>query len=102
MPTKAPTIKLVFVIVADSLQVFNYTYDSTSGTGLAEVTYNGHISQEFFKGDYIKINITSYSNGYISGDFTAKLSPFDGSYDYSKRGTTLITEGVFKKIQCFY
>lgn len=92
-----------FAIVSDSLHVGNYTYDSTYGTYLADVTYNGHISKQFYQGDYININITFYSNGYISGDFTAKLSPFEnGLMDYSKRGTTLITEGIFKNIPCFY
>ena len=32
--------------------------------------------------------------GFISGNFTAKFTPFTGTVpDYSKRGTTLITAG---------
>jgi hypothetical protein len=97
-----------FGIQSDSLTVRNYTYDSTylntSGI-ICTMTYNAQQSALFYGGDNMIINVTSYSNSYISGNFTAKFTPF-GSVgtvpDYSTRGTTLITEGQFKNIKCIY
>ena len=98
----------VFGIESDSLTLGNYTYDSTyqypSGIGTT-MKYNGQQSGLLYGGDVMNINITSYSNGFISGNFTAKFTPFPiiiGVPDYSTRGTTLITEGEFKNIKCIY
>jgi len=97
-----------FGIVSDSLTIGNYTYDTTylaASTIATTMIYNGAQSAIFYAGDYISINITSYSGGFISGNFTAKLTPLPGggaSPDYSKKGTTVITEGQFKNIKCIY
>lgn len=95
----------VFGIKSDSLSTGNYTYDSTyfglSGTP-STVIYNGKQSGLIFKGDYMSINVTSYSNGIVSGNFTAKFSPMEAVQNYSIRGTTLITEGKFENIKCIY
>ena len=98
----------VFGIQTDSLTLGNYTYDSTylyPSHILTTMTYNGQQSALFYRGDVMSINITSYSNGFISGNFTAKFTPL-GSLGtvpaYSTRGTTLITEGEFKNIKCIY
>jgi len=98
----------VFGIESDSLTLGNYTYDSTylyPSAIVTTMTYNGQQSALFYGGDVMSINITSYSNGFISGNFTAKFTPFPiiiGVPDYSTRGTTLITEGEFKNIKCIY
>jgi len=102
---KEPYNFLGFGIESDSLAIRNYTYDSTSYLYRQTnwVLYNGSQSMLYYAGDNLTINITSYSNGFISGDFTAKFTPSDGTrFDYSKRGTTLITEGKFKNIKCVY
>ena len=94
---------LGFDIYSDSLTTRNYTYDSTSRFIYNYVLiYNGEISGLLMSGDNMNINITSYSNGYISRNFTAKFSPVEANFNYSKRGTTLITEGAFKNIKCIY
>src|SRR5688500_1617571 len=70
---------LVFGIQSDSLSLGNYTYDSTylyPSCISTAVTYNGQQSGLIYGGDLVSINITSYSNGYISGNFTAKFTPF--------------------------
>ena len=102
---KEPYNFLGFGIESDSLTVGNYTYDTTSYLFRQTnwVLYNGAQSVLYYAGDNMSINITSYSNGFISGNFTAKFTPFSGTgLDYSKRGTTLITEGEFKNIKCVY
>ena len=98
----------VFGIMTDSLSTRNYTFDSTylQTSGIfCTMTYNGQQSAIVFSGDNMNINITSYSNGFISGNFTAKFTPL-GSFgsvpNYSTRGTILITEGQFEKIKCVY
>jgi hypothetical protein len=98
----------VFGIISDSLTVGNYILDTTAITGglITTMTYNGAQSAIYYSGDKMEINITHYSDGYISGNFTAKMTPFiidnNGLVDYSKRGTTLITEGEFKNVKCIY
>jgi len=87
---------ITFTIVSDSLHVGNYFYDNTHVPFLS-MAYNGQNSELAFPGDSLSINITSYANAYISGNFTAKLSPvgINGYPDYSNRGTTIITDGFF-------
>jgi len=97
-----------FGIQSDSLTLGNYTYDSTyqyASGNVTTMTYNGQQSLLIYGGDNMNINITAYSNGFISGNLTAKLTPLPiiiGVPDYSTRGTTLITEGEFKNIKCIY
>ena len=98
---------LTFSIVSDSLTVGHYMYDTTAVYSFAnDLSYNGAQSALFYAGDYMSINITSYSGGFISGNFAAKMTPLildnNGVVDYSKKGTTLITEGEFKNIKCIY
>ncbi|MCC7401389.1 MAG: hypothetical protein IT214_07880 [Chitinophagaceae bacterium] len=106
---KGANIVWLLGIETDSLLLKNYRYDSVSlGSPwlYGSEIYNGIQSGVFFNGDYFSINITSYSNGLISGNFTGKLTPFgslgSGGPDYSLRGTTIITEGQFKNIKCIY
>lgn len=104
---KQPNDNFVLDVESDSLQLGNYLYGITSSNfsaPFAGVGYNGQGSVLSYDGDNININITSYANGFISGNFTAKFTPIlaNGDIDYSKKGTTLITEGVFKNIRCIY
>jgi len=100
-------LALLFGIVSDSLAIGNYTYDSTyyaASLVSAYMSYNATPSVLIFAGDYINVNITSYSHGYISGNFTAKFTPYPYRLppDYRDRGTTLVTEGEFKNVKCIY
>ncbi|OQY92512.1 MAG: hypothetical protein B6D37_14565 [Sphingobacteriales bacterium UTBCD1] len=106
---KGANIAWVVEIETDSLSLKNYRYDSVSlGASWANgvMTNNGMQSGVIYNGDYFSINITSYSNGLISGNFTGKLTPLGilggGGPDYSLRGTTIITDGQFKNIKCIY
>jgi hypothetical protein len=97
----------VFGIKTDSLKIQSYSFDSTylSISSIpTTMTYNGLQSGLLYNGDNLKINITSYSNGLISGTFTGKFTPFpaSGLPNYSTRGNTIISEGEFKNIKCNY
>ncbi len=97
----------VFGIQTDSLRTQNYTYDSTylNTSGIpCTMIFNGQMSSLFYSGDNLIINITSYYNSLISGNFSARFTPlpFGGIPDYSTRGTTVITEGQFRNIKCTY
>lgn len=93
------------MIFTDSLMQMNYHMDTTDldhyGV-LMNIDHNYPQIQSslHFAGDYVDITITSYSNGKVSGTFTAKLSPItDYYYEYNKRGSILITEGEFSNVK---
>lgn len=97
----------VFGIKTDSLNIQNYSFDSTylsASSVITTMTYNGQQSGLFYNGDNLTVNITSYSNSLVSGTFTGKFTPLIGLGipNYSTKGTTLITEGEFKNIKCTY
>jgi hypothetical protein len=96
---------LILAIEADSLMIQNYHYDSTfivNNQAVSEgVNLNGSESSVSRNGDYLDLNITSYSNGFVSGNFTAKMSVLSLNPS-SPAGTTLITNGVFQNIQVTY
>ncbi len=97
-----------FGIPTDSLRIQTYSLDTTSINTLGIIctmTYNGQQSALFYGGDFLTINITSYSNSLISGTFSAKFTPFSSlgmPPNYLNRGTTIITEGEFKNIKCLF
>jgi len=105
---KSTRTGIVFWLDSDSLHPGNYIYDSTdlaSSPTPMGLLYNGDESDLLFDGDNINVNITSYENGLLSGNFTARLSPIvivNGDVDYSKRGTTVVAEGKFKNVPCSY
>lgn len=101
---KGTTNVILTTIVTDSLHQINYHYDSaynTANSGVFEFTLEsaGIVSSLYFSGDYIDINITSYKNSRVSGNFSAKVSPLS---DYSTRGTVLITDGVLDNVPVTY
>jgi hypothetical protein len=100
------------MIFTDSLLVQNYRYDSSDLNlygPILNIDHNISVPQPstaevrsslYFAGDYVNINVTSYSNGRVSGTFTARLSPQTANYfDYEKRGSILITEGQFSNVK---
>lgn len=90
----------------DSLKVQTYIIDSMSivnRSGNALERSNGRISSIQYSGDYLTINITSHSNGLVSGTFSGKLTPLDGAEDnYYRKGSVIITEGEFKDLMFVY
>ena len=103
---KGNNIIYQFAIPTDSLQIQDYILDTgtyrRAGGLVTNEEYNGHQSAILLGDDYMKVSITSYSNGYISGTFNAKLSPIDAVSDNTLQGTTDITEGTFNNIKCTY
>lgn len=94
--------KVYFSIYTDSLSVGNYSYPTA--TGWAD---SGYLPFEIYAPtDRISINISSHSNGYISGNFTALLTPvtYAGTipYTYGAPSSIAITEGSFKNVPVFY
>lgn len=91
-----------FSIFTDSLSVGNYT--QTTVTAKADTGYLPFYI--YAPTDRVSINISSHSNGYISGNFTALLTPvIDGSripYTYGAPSSIAITEGSFKNVPVFY
>lgn len=97
----------VFAIVSDTLQTINYHYDSAgvnhqpTGFVLA-LAFKGDESEIVYTGDFFDINITSYKNTRISGTFSAKLTPEKNLFDYNNRGTTIISDGIFRELPFTY
>lgn len=94
--------KACFYIYTDSLSVGNYSYPTV--TGWAD---SGYLPFEIYAPtDRISINISSHNNGYISGNFTALLTPVTYAgripYTYGTPSSITITEGSFKNVPVFY
>lgn len=89
----------------DTLTLGNYRY-TTADVGQQHVIYFSGQS-EFLQApaDYISINVTSYNNGYISGNFSALLTPMvDGNppYKFGTPSSISVTEGSFNNVPVFY
>lgn len=93
-----------FGIETDSLLVGNYNIKIPD----ASIKINGQRSELGDVGsDSLNVNITSYSKGLISGNFSGQLSVLPnpipaGPLDWSSLPKTSITEGEFKNIKCIY
>ncbi len=109
---KSSNDSLELRIYTDSLTTKNYLYDAVTTNSLGyyplSLSHNGQVSTVIFEGDYLNITITSYANGFISGKFDGKLTPYrtgstSGAVAFpDEQGTVVITEGQFKNIPCFY
>ena len=102
---------LQLLLYTDSLKTINYRYDSTDVQSHALIIDVSHDSPELlagrvvFVGDFLNVTITSYANGKISGNFSARLSPysrFSNSYNYQDKGSVIVTEGQFSNVKVFY
>jgi hypothetical protein len=94
-----------FAFGTDSLTVGNYTYTGFYGD-LFVTSYNGMDAFLHDPSDSISFQITSYSQGHISGNFSGRLSPMVTSgypnNTYGSPGSVLITAGSFKNVPVFY
>lgn len=98
---------VILTIVTDSLLTTSYHFDSTyndahSGSFLVTLQASGKKSMLYFDGDYLDVNISSYSKAHISGTFNGKLTPVNGGLDYNSKGSVIITEGKLKNIPVIY
>ena len=93
-----------FPFYTDSLTVGNYKYTSTSG----EMFFINHNGNDYIHAplDSMSLNITSYTNGHISGNFSGVLTPLliTGSVnnEFGDPGSVLITGGSFENVPVWY
>jgi hypothetical protein len=95
---------VVLAVVTDSMKKITYHYDSTAlGLGGSNViNYNGQISSPLTKNDYFDITVTDYSNGRVSGTFTAKLTPISSTGTIGTPSSVSVTEGKLNNVQVVY
>ena len=97
--------EMTFMIFSDSLAVGNYNCTSVYGD-MFVLDYNNADAFLHAPTDNISINITSYTNGHISGTFSGKLTPMvSAGYPtntYGTPGSVIITKGSFKDVPVFY
>ena len=100
--------EFLFLFYTDSLKVGHYT--STINPQSPFLTFNNTARYDAYTSDSLCLNITSYSNGHISGNFSGRLTPLVSQQStatgyaniYGTPGSTLITNGTFKNIPVFY
>ena len=96
---------MTFTFPTDSLTVGNYIYTPIYGDTYV-ASYNGTDEFVHAPADSISFNITSYTKGHISGNFSGRLTPMvSAGYPvntYGTPGSVLITKGNFKDVPVFY
>ncbi len=94
-----------FAFYTDSLTVGNYKYTGADGD-MFFTDYNGTNEYVHAASDSMSLNITSYNNGYISGNFSGQLTPMitagNPNNTYGTSGSVLITNGSFQNVPIFY
>ena len=100
-----PVGEFTFDFYGDSLAIQNYKYNGGFGE-LFITDYNNQA--EFLKAptDSMSFNITSYTNGRISGNFSGVLTPMitagNPNNIYGTPSSIAITNGVFKNVPVIY
>lgn len=94
-----------FSFYTDSLTVGNYKYLGTYGD-MFFIDYYNTAEYVHAPSDSMSINITSYNNGHISGNFSGVLTPLvtAGAINniFGDPGSVLITNGSFENVPVFY
>lgn len=92
-----------FSFYTDTLTVGNYKYLGTYGD-MFFIDYYNTAEYVHAPSDSMSINITSYNNGHISGNFSGLLTPLldANNNTYGVPGSVLITNGSFENIPVFY
>lgn len=98
--------EVTFDFNVDSLAIRNYKYTGADGTRFIALC---NMAEEYVyaPSDSMSFNVTSYTNGRISGNFSGVLTPqlFNSSTNNSYFGTAgsvHITNGSFKNVPVFY
>ncbi len=93
-----------FSFYTDTLTVGNYKYLGTYGD-MFFISYNGANEFVHAASDSMSLNITSYNNGHISGNFSGVLTPLitSGAVNniFGDPGSVLITNGSFQNVPVF-
>ncbi len=93
-----------FVFSTDTLTVGNYKYLGTYGD-MFFIDYYNTAEYVHAPSDSMSINITSYNNGHMSGNFSGVLTPLISAGTtniFGDPGSVLITNGSFKNVPVFY
>jgi hypothetical protein len=97
--------EITFTFYTDSLTTGNYKYTANYGD-MFFISFNGTDEYVHAATDSMSFNITSYSHGHISGNFSGQLTPLVtvGSINntYGAPGSVLITNGTFQNVPVFY
>lgn len=96
------TGELTFTFLTDSLTVGNYNL--TGAYDMFVLSYNGANEYVYAATDSISFNITSYTKGHISGNFSGQLTPLvQSGFSIQADGPPVsITKGNFKDVPVFY
>lgn len=98
------TGEITFTFLTDSLTVGRYPYAiSMYDTFVTE--YNGVNEYVYAPSDSITVNVTSFTKGHLSGDFSAVLTPLimPGNVDvFGVPSSVPITNGSFKDVPVLY
>lgn len=102
--TEAGGFSLFFF--TDSLVVGSYNYTTGDVGEMYVLDYFNQTEFLHAPTDRVSINVTSKANGYISGNFSAVLTPMvDGStnpYIFGTPSSINVTEGKFSNVPLFY
>ena len=94
-----------FAFYTDSLIVGNYKYTGANGD-IFFINYNGTNEYVHAPSDSMSLNITSYTNGHISGNFSGVLTPLvtaDATNNvYGVSSSVFVTNGSFQNVPIFY
>jgi hypothetical protein len=97
--------EMTFTFGTDSLTVGHYSFLGVWGD-MFVLSYNGTDEFVHDPSDSISFNVTSYSKGHISGNFSGRLTPMimagNPNNTYGSPGSVLITKGSFKDVPVFY
>lgn len=97
--------ELVFTFFTDSLEVGNYRYPSGFGP-MYFTNFEGRPQYVYGPTDYMDFNVSSYKDGYISGNFSGQLTPaiVVGTLNniYGDLGSVLIKNGKFNNVRVYY
>lgn len=94
-----------FIFYTDSLKTRNYKYLGSYGP-MFIMSYTGKNYYAKDVKDSMSFNITSYNNGYISGNFSGRLTELISQSSagdvYGTPGSLIITKGSFNNVMVFY
>ena len=92
-----------FSFYTDTLTVGNYKYLGTYGD-MFFIDNNNTAEYVHAPSDSMSVNITSYNNGHISGNFSGALTPMidPNNNIFGDPGSVLITNGSFENVPVYY
>lgn len=94
--------EFAFVFYTPNLTVGNYNFTGAYGD-FYMLSYNGTNEYVHAHSDSLSLNITSYTNGHINGNFSGVLTPMldANSNTFGTPSSVSITNGTFKNVPVF-